>query len=136
MPLIISAPWMTRTMGERSARLAELVDMYPTLADLCGLPIPETIEGSSLVPLLAKPDRPWKKAAFTTTTRGDIVGRSVRTERWRYSEYGGAGQAELYDHENDPGEFTNLAGEPEHASVVSELSYLVRGKDGWRAALP
>ena len=82
-------------------------------------------------PVLEAPDRPWKKAAFTS--RGEW-GTTLRTERCRYTEWGSPEMAELYDHEADPGEHTNLAGDPAYAAVQSELAELMAG--GWRAALP
>jgi arylsulfatase A-like enzyme len=76
------------------------------------------------------PSRPWKKAAFTQTA----TGRSVRTQRWRYTEWGGPEKAELYDHEAEPSEHTNLAKDPKCAATVKELHELL--EKGWRAALP
>jgi uncharacterized sulfatase len=120
VPLIVCAP--DKKGGVRSARLVELVDLYPTLVALCGLPTPDGLEGASLVPLLVDPQRPWKTAAFTQVVHGRIMGRSVRTERYRYTEWGdGQRGAELYDHEKDPHEFTNLAEVPEHSTTVAEL---------------
>jgi len=129
VPLILAAPGVAAP-GTVCKRPVELVDLYPTLADLCGLPIPQGLEGLSLVPLLRNPDGPWKKCAFTYI-RG---GKSLRTERWRYSEWGGPKSAELYDHDADPCEFTNLAKDPAHAETVKELSGLMKGD--WKAALP
>jgi iduronate 2-sulfatase len=130
VPLVITAPEVAKA-GTACKRPTELIDMYPTLADLCGLDVPEGLEGISMKPLLADPSRPWKKGAFTSKGRGQT---SVRTERWRYTEWGSPDKAELYDHQNDPGEFTNLAGKPEHAATVAELQELLHG--GWQAALP
>jgi len=130
VPFILVAPGVARA-GSVCKRPVELVDVYPTLAELCALPVPEGLEGISMKPLLEDPTRPWKKAAFTARTRGE---RSLRTERWRYTEWGSPEAAELYDHGNDPGEFTNLAGDPEHADVVAELHELLHA--GWKAALP
>ena len=107
IPLIVRAPGVRPAT---SGRLVELVDLYPTLAELCGLPGPDGLEGTSFAPLLSEPDRAWKRAAFTDVRRGRSVGRSVRTERYRYTDWGG-GAEELYDHEADPTEFTNLAGD-------------------------
>lgn len=135
VPLIVSAPGKKRGVG--SPRLVEFVDFCPTLCELCGLPLPEGLEGTSLVPLMNDPNRPWKKAAFTQTGNpgGQRFGRSLRTERWRYTEWGGdAAQAELYDHQTDPREHTNLAKDPKHADTVKELHELLAR--GWRAALP
>jgi uncharacterized sulfatase len=144
VPLIVWAPGR-RGMGSRCARLVELVDLYPTLAELCGLPAPDRLEGTSLAPLLEDPSRPWKKGAFTMQGRGkerteaarDIVftGHSVRTERWRYTEWDEGRQGiELYDHASDPSELRNLAGSSGHRIIERELRALLRG--GWRAALP
>jgi iduronate 2-sulfatase len=144
VPLIVWAPGR-RGMGSRCARLVELVDLYPTLTELCGLRQPGNLEGTSFVPLLEDPALPWKKGAFTMQGRGkerteaarDIVfvGRSVRTERWRYTEWDEGRQGiELYDHSSDPGELQNLAGNPRHRAVERELQALLRA--GWRAALP
>ena len=130
-----------------SPRLVELVDLYPTLADLNGLTPLGDLEGLSFRPLLADPDRPWKSAAFTVVGRHrtralgdnnfpldlDYLGRSVRTERWRYTEWPD-GRAELYDQDNDPREYVNLAEEARSAGVRAELKGLL--KAGWRNALP
>lgn len=144
VPLIVWAPGR-RGMGARSARLVELVDLYPTLTELCGLALPEGLEGTSFVPLLDEPGREWKRGALTMQGRGkerteaarDIlfVGRSVRTERWRYTEWDEGRQGvELYDHESDPGELHNLAGNVKHRVQQQQLRELLRR--GWRAALP
>jgi uncharacterized sulfatase len=115
----------------------EFVDFYPTLCELCRLPLPEGLEGTSFAPLMDDPNRAWKKAVFTQTGNpsGQRFGRSLRTERWRYTEWGGdATQAELYDHQTDPREHTNLAKDPERADTAKELHELLA--KGWRAALP
>jgi len=107
-----------------------LLDLYPTLADLCGLKAPDGLEGVTLRPLLEKPDASWARPAYTQVLRLDDrrrpPGHSVRTERWRYTEWekGRAG-VELYDHENDPNEFTNLAKNPKYAEVVTSLKALL-----------
>jgi uncharacterized sulfatase len=134
VPLIVAAPG--KKAGVVSPRLVEMVDFYPTLASLCGLTPPPGLEGTSFVPLLDDPDRPWKKAAFTQVVHGrGVMGRSIRTDRFRYTEWGGDPKvAELYDHEVDAHEYTNLARDPRSAEIVAELSRRLR--EGWRAALP
>jgi iduronate 2-sulfatase len=125
-PLIVRLPGM-KAPGKSCARLVEFVDIYPTLADLCSLPAPSNLEGRSFRPLLNDPGRPWKEAAFTQVQRGMTAGRSVRTERWRYTEWGGGAQgAELYDHESDPGEYRNLAADPKHAPWVEKMKRLLK----------
>ncbi len=109
------APLIVRTPGGRSGvaspRMVEFVDIYPTLTELCGLPQAPGMEGLSFAPLMKNPSMPWKKAAYTMVLRGrDSSGKSVRTERYRYTEWnGGKDGVEFYDHEKDPHEWTNLA---------------------------
>ncbi|MGZ5566809.1 MAG: sulfatase/phosphatase domain-containing protein, partial [Limisphaerales bacterium] len=80
------------------------------LADLCRLPKPAQGEGKSFVPLLKDPSAKWQKVAYTCEHRGQVTGRSVRNERYRYTEWNdGKLGAELYDHDKDPMEYTNLA---------------------------
>jgi len=124
-PMIIYAPH-AKGNGKPSKQIVEFIDMYPTVADLCGLTAPKTAAGRSLRPLLDNPNRNWKGTAFTQILRpGDghpVVGRSVRTDRWRYSDWdGGKAGEELYDHQNDPHEFTNLAADPKYQPVIKQL---------------
>jgi iduronate 2-sulfatase len=132
-PLLISVPGM-ETGGRHCGRLVELVDIYPTLVELCRLPEPEWLEGISMVPLLQDPTRTWKKAAFSVVSRRGTLGRSVRTERCRYNQYGSMEQEELYDHATDPDEFTNLARDPAYAQVVTEMREILA--HGWQNARP
>jgi len=128
VPLLVRHPGM-KTAGQRTQALVELVDLYPTLAQLCELPLPKHLEGTSFAPLLEKPDQPWKKAAFSQylrTGKPPHTGRSLRTDRWRYTEWhdlkGKPTGVELYDELNDPEETTNLANDPTHAETVKQLS--------------
>ena len=134
VPMVISAPGMTGN-GKASGRTVELVDLHATLADLCGITVPET-DGKSLKPLLADPNAKWEKPAITQVSRGTptstgeqrpkgqpwFMGYSIRTERYRYTEWdGGAKGVQLYDYDTDPGELKNLAKDPTHAELVKEL---------------
>src|SRR5262249_30747042 len=111
------------------------VDIYPTLTQLCSLPMPEGLEGTSFLPLLDDPNRPWKKAAFTVVARGQgVMGRSVRTERYRYTEWGDDKAAQLYDHETDPKENVIWVNDPKHAETVAMMRRLLR--EGWKGAVP
>lgn len=101
-------------------RTVELLDVYPTLSDLAGLPNRDELEGKSLRPLLEDPETPWDKPAITSSGADKT---SVRTERWRYTEYPDG--EELYDHDADPNEWTNLASKPEHAATRRRLSALL-----------
>lgn len=126
VPLLVATPTM-KAKGKGCSRLAELLDLYPTLADLCGLPAPADLPGKSLRPHLDDPQRPGKTAAFTQVQRNQFMGRSVRTERWRYTEWEeGKRGVELYDHDKDPHEFTNLAKDPTHAATVQQLRELLQ----------
>lgn len=126
VPFIVIAPG-ARGNGKACARTVEFVDIYPTLAELCGLTPPSNLEGASLKPLLDDPSRPWNRPAFTQVQRGEFPGYSVRTERWRYTEWDdGQRGTQLYDHDADPHEYTNLVNDPKHAKVVDEMKALVK----------
>jgi uncharacterized sulfatase len=126
VPLIMVTPGM-KSKGKSCSRIVEFVDIYPTLADLCGLSAPDNLEGKSFKPLLKNPNLSWKKAAFTQVQRGKIAGRSVRTGRWRYTEWDGGRQGvELYDHDNDPGEYYNLARDSQYTQTIARLKRLLR----------
>ena len=141
-PLIFSVPNQPNA-GRRTRALTEFVDIFPSLVDACGLPMPDGLEGISFTPLLENPDRPWKTAAFNLYPRsirgqGRGMGRAIRTGRYRLVEWTVPGKSfverELYDHEKDPQENVNVAAHPEYADTVKELSEKLRA--GWRAALP
>jgi arylsulfatase A-like enzyme len=136
-PMIVRAPGCP---GDgRSEALVEFVDIYPTLAELCGIDRPQQLEGVSVVPLLDDPERPWKSAAFSQyPRRGGFMGYSMRTDRWRYTEWraedSSVAARELYDHQNDPAENVNLANHPAQAERIRILSAQLNA--GWPAARP
>ncbi|MEN8773056.1 MAG: sulfatase [Akkermansiaceae bacterium] len=104
--------------GQRCDRVTSLIDIYPTLLELCGLPPRDGLDGRSLVPLIEKPDDEWD---FPALTSYDITEFAVSTERWRYIRYLDETE-ELYDLKNDPEEWRNLAAKPEHATVKARLA--------------
>lgn len=114
--LLIKVPGMTPA-GSRSGRTVSLLDLYPTLIDLCGLPPNEKNEGNSIVPLLKNPTTEWLHPALTQMGKDR---NSLRNERWRYLRYEDGGE-ELYDHQNDPNEWTNLAGMSEYKQIKDAL---------------
>jgi arylsulfatase A-like enzyme len=125
---LMKVPGLTAP-GSVCKRPVESIDIYPTLCDLCGIPIPEGLEGISMKPLLKDPDITWKKGAITSAGKN----MSIHTQCWRYSEYEDGG-LELYDKMNDPGEFDNLALNPEYSDTINKLSELLNA--GWKACLP
>jgi len=130
-PLIIYAPG--KKSNADSPRLAEFVDVFPTLTDLCGLPLANGLEGISLAPLLDDPNRPWKKAVFTVVSRRGGLGRAVRTETHELLVWPD-GSEQLYDHTRDPHEYENLALDTRVKETADSLRKLL--KDGWQAAGP
>jgi iduronate 2-sulfatase len=127
VPMIIYDP-AARGNGKVSSRPVELVDLYATLADLAGLPEPQGVEGKSIRPLLENPEAAWDAPAFTQVFRGAKkgMGRSVRTEQWRYTEWDGGKQgAELYDQVNDPKEYKNLINDPKSEEQLKSMQALL-----------
>lgn len=115
-PLLMRVP-KESLAGEKCERTVGLIDLYPTMIDVCGLSPLSDLEGRSLRPLLKEPTTPWQWPALTSFGQHN---HSIRTERWRYITYADGSQ-ELYDHDVDPRELFNLAGKPEHAGVIAEL---------------
>ncbi|QDT46965.1 Arylsulfatase [Symmachiella dynata] len=115
--MMITAPGITQP-GGRCQRTVSLLDIYPTLCDLCGLDQPEVLEGESLRPLLKNPAADWTRPAVTTHGRNN---HAARSERWRYIRYEDGGE-ELYDHDADPLEWKNLAADEQYADVKAELA--------------
>ncbi|MGB1889583.1 MAG: sulfatase-like hydrolase/transferase, partial [Akkermansiaceae bacterium] len=128
VPFILSVPWMTKSHGHASNKITELVDLYPTLAELAGLTPPANLQGQSLLPLLKNPTtKEWSKdLAFSISRSG---GESIRTSKWRFTHWGfGAKGEELYDLKNDPNEFTNLARDPNYSGRLNQLKARLKTK--------
>lgn len=142
VPLMIAVPNRSRGGTVAEAPVSH-VDLYPTLAELCGVPTPDNLQGQSLVPMLSDPSVKGRGWALSHVTRGGIrraspsspagvtgnrfFGYSIRTPRWRYTEWDDGNQGrELYDHDADPKEMKNLAAETAHAATIAELSALLR----------
>ena len=146
VPLIVTA--IDQPSGSSDA-FVELVDVFPTVCDLAGLPVPSGLEGRSFLPLFDEPNRRWKTAAFSQYPRplkgnrhsshGDVMGYTIRTARYRFVEWQNwktkaVVTRELYNLRDDPHEMKNVAGEAWAASVVTRLAK--RLAKGWKAALP
>ena len=136
VPMIFAGPGV-QSAG-RTKALAEFVDIYPTLAELCGLAVPGHCEGTSLAPLFSDPSRPWKSAAFSQYPRGKVMGYSMRTDRYRYTRWldrktKKAVAVELYDHAKDPGENRNVVKQAD-AELLKRLDKQFAA--GWRGARP
>jgi len=115
--LMVVAPGIT-SPGGRCSRPMSMIDIYPTLIDICGLSPNKRLEGKSLLPLLKNPKAAWERPALTTHGRNN---HSIRSERWRYIRYKD-GSEELYDRDKDELEWNNLAGKPGYDEVKKELS--------------
>ncbi|MBL8212138.1 MAG: sulfatase, partial [Bryobacterales bacterium] len=139
-PLLLSVPGMKQA-GKRTSALVEFVDVYPTLSELAGLRPPAHLEGMSFRPVLDDPARPWKKAAFSQYPRQQkVMGYSMRTDRYRLTvwvnrkDHAKVEAVELYDHQTDPQENANIAGEPGNQQLLAKL--MVQWKGGWQGARP
>jgi iduronate 2-sulfatase len=142
-PLIVSVPGM-KNQGSTTRALVEFVDVFPTLSELAGLAVPSHVEGTSFKPLLEEPDRPWKSAAFSQFPRkagkNNLMGYTMRTDRHRFTAWVNRRSpekiinSELYDHQVDPMENTNIARDPANRELVEQLT--AQWRAGWKAALP
>ena len=136
-PLLCSVPGM-KNAGKKSNALVEFVDVYPTLAEAAGLPLPAHLEGTSFKPLLENPDRPWKVAAFSQYPRKKLMGYSMRTDQYRFTvwvdrtDHTKIDAIELYDHKADPQENRNIAKLPANKALVSRL--MEQWQKGWKGA--
>jgi iduronate 2-sulfatase len=142
--LLMSVP-KQKAAAKKTEALVEFADIFPTLAEVCGLPKPDGVEGHSFAPLLDDPGRAWKAAAFSQYPRGGgtgvgpLMGYAVRTDRYRYVEWrkreGGEVVArELYDHRADPNEDSNVAGDAANKEVVEKLAKQLAA--GWKENAP
>jgi iduronate 2-sulfatase len=134
VPLIVVVPG--KAGGQQCYAIAELLDMFPTLTELCGLRIPDSLEGKSLAPLIDNPDSGTDRVALSQFPRPgfrnlpdgpEIMGYSLRNDRYRYTEWrdwktGQPTATELYDHESDPAETVNLATHADQQSTIAELA--------------
>ncbi len=138
VPMIISDPDYPK--GQRVHALTEFVDIYPTLAGLCGLPVANDLEGTSMVPLMEDPNRQWKKAAFSQYPRPkNMMGYSIRTDQYRYTEWINqktkeVKERELYDLKNDPLCKESILLKPENEKLVADLHEMIQA--GWQRAKP
>lgn len=137
VPLICAAPGQ-KAKGSTKA-LVEFVDIYPSLCELAGLPLPKHVQGTSFAPLLQDSNRAWKSAAFSQYPRGPrAMGYSMRTDRYRFTRWirrnGVELARELYDHQTDPQENVNIAERRENNDLVEALT--AQSKAGWKAARP
>ncbi|MGB7325410.1 MAG: sulfatase [Rubripirellula sp.] len=125
VPLIVSAPGFDK--AARSTALVEMIDVFPTLAQLTGGDVPPSCDGNSFGSVLANPDKPFREFALSQYPRGSTMGYSVRTPRWRYTEWINTKTKsivarELYDHQTTQRPVENVANNPEHANLVAALS--------------
>jgi arylsulfatase A-like enzyme len=122
--LVVSAPGITPP-GSRFAGVVGLIDLYPTLVELAGLPEQPGLDGASFAAALRDPALPWDRVALSTYGPGN---HAVRSRRFRYVRYQDGGE-ELYDHDADPYEWTNLAGDPTHEGTRRELAHALPRED-------
>ncbi|HEV8605483.1 MAG TPA: sulfatase [Tepidisphaeraceae bacterium] len=142
-PLILSLPGM-KSSGKHTGALVEFVDVYPTLTELAGLPLPKHLEGVSAKALVDEPNRAWKTAAFSQYPRNpagkSLMGYTMRTDRYRFTRWVQRNDpskieaVELYDHSVDPQENQNLAEASENKDLVGQLHR--RMNAGWKGNLP
>lgn len=118
VPLVVRVPGLTQAKSI-SEGLVELVDFFPTLAELCKVTPPQELQGTSFVPMLRNPQAAGKEFVYTVVVRGKELGKAIRTARWRYTRWP-VGE-ELYDHESDPEEETNLVASDKHSDTLRTM---------------
>ena len=123
VPMIIAVP---NGKANSSMQVVELIDLYPTLAELCGLPKPPNTSGQSIAALLKKPNEKLDRPAYSVTQYRQSIGRSVRTARWHYVEWDeGKSGSMLFETEKDPHELKNLAQDAAYTKTVAEMKGLL-----------
>jgi arylsulfatase A-like enzyme len=129
VPMLMAVPG-AKGNGQSCYRIVESLDIYRTLVELCGLPLPAGVEGASLVSLINDPRAQWDRPAYSVWSEDGktLHGVAVRNEKWRYAEFGpnGGNGAMLFDPKADPLEMKNLADDPQYAQVRTDLSALTR----------
>lgn len=134
VPLIVRVPGLQG--GQSTSGLTELIDVYPTLCELAGLPVPAHVQGRSFASLLENPDQPWKEQAIGRFAAGD----TIRTDTHRFTEYSNPRQGPtarmLYDHRSDPGENTNVSEQAANAETTRQLTDRLRAAKGKDDDLP
>ena len=142
VPLLLKVPGQSR-VGAKTNALVEFVDIYPTLCELAGLDLPVHLQGASFAPLVTNPDKQWKEGAISvwplnrTNPEKLIMGYSVQTNRYRYTEWikdssGELLARDLFDHETDPDENVNISNKPESDAIIKDLSVLLDKGEGWK----
>jgi choline-sulfatase len=124
VPFLIIAPGLT-SVNKQCDRPVSLIDLYPTLIELCNLPFQKDLDGNSLYPLLRDPDATWDHPAIMTYLPGNYA---IRTDKWRYIRYAD-GTEELYNMDNDPNEWKNLAGEAEMKTIINDLKKYIPNRE-------